>query len=476
MAYVSGTDRQQPMLFPECVEDYVNGDNPVRAIDLFVDRLELHELGMDCKQLGSVGRDGYDPKALLKLYLYGYLNKIRSSRGLERETKRNIEVIWLLGKLQPDHWTINNFRKQHSGAFKKVLRKFNLMCLSLGLFGAKLVAIDGAFTKAVNSKMRNYSPKRLKALLGKIDAVIAKFIEELEQSSRVEDCVAECAEEECATVEALAALREKRQRYEDLIEEAEQSATGQVSLSDPDSRLLNKGKQSVVGYNAQIAVDAEHHLIIASELTDAGNDMGQLSAMGRAAKEQLGVEELTVVADGGYHNLAEINRCEGDNIEVHAPEPAPRSTKKALYPVSSFQYDPGEDHYTCPNRQQLKRHADDRQGEVIYRKYYNAKACRDCPVREACTAGKYRKLAIHEHAGLRKKVAARMAATPEIYARRKGIVEHVFGTIKWDWGQGVFLTRGLKSTNGEWMLSCLAYNFRRVLNVLGTRNMIEAMG
>lgn len=477
MAYVEGWDRSQPMMLPECLDDYVTAENPVRVIDAFVDSLKLHDLGMNCKVPGSVGRDGYDPKALLKLYVYGYLNRIRSSRGLERETLRNMEVIWLLGKLQPDHWTINEFRRRHAKPFKAVLKQFNLLCMKMGLFGAELVALDGSFIKAVNSKTRNYSVAQLKELTAKIDAVIGDYLQKLKEcEEQGEDEGGGGKDEGAAIAELLAALKEKRDHHQNLLEQADASESKQVSLTDPDSRRLNKRSQQTVGYNAQVTVDSEHHLIVAAELTQDGNDLRQLEPMSRAAKEELGVEELTVVADAGYHNLRQIHQCEEQGIEVHSPARARRASEKDFYPVSSFRYEAQEDCYVCPNQQRLTRHADDKQGEVIYRTYYNSSGCRDCPLREQCTKGKYRKLHIHQYAEVGQRVAARLEDQPEVYARRQGLVEHVFGSIKWNWHQGALLTRGLVTARGEWMLSCLAYNISRVLKVFGVAKLLEALG
>ena len=475
MAYVRGLDRSQPMLLPECLEDYVGEDNPVRVIDAFVDGLELHEIGMDCKEEGSVGRDGYHPKALLKLFVYGYLHRIRSSRQLERSTKCNLEVIWLLGKLQPDHWTINEFRRRHSACFKAVLRNFNMLSLELGLFGAELIALDGTFIKAVNSKARNYTGAKLKKLIKRVDELITQYLKELEDSVDPGGEQDDSGGQRQATAEALEALKERRHEYLRLVEEAQNSTTGQVSLSDPDSRRLSKGSQNTVGYNAQIAVDSKHHLIVAGEVTQDGNDQRQLEPMSQSAQDELGAQQLKIVADGDYHNLSQIHRLEQRGMEVHSPPRAPRQSTQNYYPLSSFHHDGSRDHYVCPEGHHLTRHADATEGEVIYRIYYNTKACRNCPVRGACTKASYRKLHIHEHAEAGKKVALRMTRCPEVYARRQGIVEHVFGTIKWDWDQGALMTRGLEGARGEWMLSCLAYNFRRVLSLVGSRRLLQAM-
>ena len=483
MAYIEGWDRSQPNLLPESLEDYVSEDNPVRFLDAFVDGLELHKVGMNCKQPGSVGRDGYDPRVLLKLYIYGYLNRIRSSRGLERETKRNLEVIWLLGKLQPDHWTINDFRRRHGECFKEILREFNLLCMKVGLFGAELVALDGTFLKAVNSKARNFTAAKLEKLMARIDERIAQYVEDLDHSRAHEDGQDDGGDPgsgnssgpDNATAKAIAELEEKRARYEELAQEAGDSETGQVSLSDPDSRHLQKGAKSMVGYNGQIAVDAKHHLIVCAGLSNDGNDLQQLSPMSMAAKEELGVSGLKVAADGGYHNLAQLAECEQAGIEVYAPQRQERMARRDLYALSMFHYDAQADEYRCPEGQPLHRHRDYRSRGATFRSYYNTAACRNCPVRECCTQGKYRKLSIHTHAAAGQRVARRMSEDPDVYARRKGLVEHVFGTLRSWWGLEGFLTKGLASTRAEWMLGCLSYNIRRALNVLGTRKLMAAL-
>ncbi len=473
MGYQSGMDRNERQLLPETLDDYVSEENPVRAIDAFVEGLDLGQVGMVVKEPGSMGRDGYDPRMLLKLYIYGYLHKIRSSRALERETKRNLEVIWLTRKLQPDHWTINDFRRKHAKVFKAVLREFNLLCLKLDLFGRELVGIDGSFVRAVNSKGRNFSRKKLRVLLRRIEHQVEEYAKALESAEGAKESLG--TEKEKGLSEKLAKLGQKRRECQEMLEEAERTPDGQVSLSDPDSRLLKKGQESTVGYNAQVAVDGKNHLIAAAEVTQDANDYQQLEPMASASQELLESEKLKVVADGGYASGEQVKRCEEKGMEVHAPPRAEVKSGEGRYPMESFRYDQKNDCYACAHGQKLERHQDTIMKGVAYRVYYNVAACRDCPVRSQCTKGQYRKLKInpwHEHL---ERVKLRVRKHPEIYARRKGLVEHVFGTIKHWQGQGFFLTRGRQNVAGEFMLSCLAYNLRRAINLIGVSGLLKAL-
>jgi transposase len=474
MGYIRGIDRNERQLLPESLEDYVGPENPVRVIDAFIDGLNLGELELIVKEPGSVGRDGYDPRALLKLYIYGYLNRIRSSRALERESRRNLEVIWLTGKLQPDHWTINDFRRKNSKAFKAVLREFNLLCLKLDLFGRELVAIDGAFVSGVNSKSRNFTRKKLDKLIKRIDERVAEYLKKLESTEGAKEQLGSGEEKDLS--EKLKQLEEKRREYKEMLAEAEVSPSGQLSLSDPDSRMLKKGTQSTVGYNVQIAVDGKEHLIAAAEVTQDPNDFEQLEPMASASQEFLESENLKVVADGGYASGEQVERCEKKGFEVHVPERATAKSAKGVYARERFRYDEESDSYICPENQELKAHKNSVIKGVEYRVYYSVAACRDCPVRAQCTGGKYRKIQINPWHETMVEVRARVKREPEIYARRKGLVEHPFGTIKHWQGQGFFLCRGKEKVTGEFMLSCLAYNLRRVLNIKGVAELLKELG
>lgn len=473
MSYVRGEDRDQGWALPRHVEDYVGQDNPVRVIDLFVNQLDLEKAGLPSGP-SDTGRPGYAPGDLLKLYLYGYLNRVRSSRELERLTHRNLEVIWLLRCLRPDHKTISEFRRMHRAVFKKVLRQFNLICRELKLFGAELVAIDGSFFKGVNSKARNFTRAKLEALLQGVDRGIEGYLKELElNDAAVQKPGAALGAAKAARLKDLPArvkaLKEARGRYESMLEAVEQEPAQQISLTDRQARLMKKsiGKEGVVGYNIQSAVDAAHHLIVDIAATTHPTDVGHLAEVAQRAKEVLGVGELTVVADGGYHSIKDITAAEAQGISVHVPAPVDKMERAGLFAREDFIYHAQRDEYDCPGGQKLLRHEDCEQHGNVYQVYYNTAACAGCALRWQCTSAKYRKIKRVKGGEVLEKVAQRMKAQPEIYAKRKALVEHPFGTLKFWWAQGAFLTRGQAAVDAEINLSALAYNVKRALQVLG---------
>ena len=465
------------MLLPESVEDYVGADNPVRVIEAFVEGLDLQALGFALKAEEAPGAPPYDPKALLKLYVYGYLNRIRSSRELEKAARRNLEVIWLLGRLTPDHWTINAFRRGHRARFKAVFRQFNLVCGSLGLFGAELVAIDGTFLKAVNSPRRNFSQGKLRRMIEEIDARSEAYLEALEASDREAPAqsLAAGGEKPAQIQGKLAALEDKRRECAALLETLSAEPGAQVSLTDPESRALCKKGEFTVGYNAQIAVDSAQHLIAAEEVTREPNDATLLLPMAQAAREALGVEKIAAVADRGYYSHEQVRACAEAGIEAYVPSPRRSVAGEGGYPIEVFRYDAPRDLYVCPQGRELPRHSDTTKASGRHRTYYDSAVCRGCPVRPACTRGAYRKLTVHEHQEIIAANQARLRARPDILAQRHALAEHPFGTLKFWLGYRAFLCRGLEMVRAEFSLSCLAYNFRRALNVLGVGRLLEAL-
>jgi len=479
MSYLRGVARQQMMLLPESVEDYVGPENPVRVIDAFIDGLDLDGLGFELKAELASGAPPYDPKALLKLYVYGYLNRIRSSRELEKATRRNLEVIWLLGRLTPDHWTINAFRRVHRTRFKAVFRQFNLVCGSLGLFGAELVAIDGTFLKAVNSPRRNFSQGKVRRMIEEIDARSEAYLEALEAAEReapAQSLAAAGGAPDAAQIQGkLAALEGKRRECAAMLEKLSAEPGAQVSLTDPESRALCKGSEFTVGYNAQIAVDSAQHLIAAEEVTREPNDATLLAPMAQAARDALGVEKIAAVADRGYYSHEQVRACAEAGIEAYVPSPRRSVAGEGEYPIEVFRYDAARDLYLCPQGRELLRHSDTTKASGRHRTYYDSAVCRGCPVRPACTRGAYRKLTVHEHQELIAANQARLRARPEILAQRHALAEHPFGTLKFWLGYRAFLCRGLEMVRAEFSLSCLAYNFRRALNVLGVGRLLETL-
>jgi transposase len=481
MDYLSGEDRSQAWMLPQSVEDYVGEDNPVRFIDAFVEGLEARQIGLP-SQPAATGRPGYAPSDLLKLYLYGYLNRVRSSRELERLSHRNLEVIWLLKRLRPDHKTIAEFRRLHRGVFKQVLRQFNLMCRDLKLFGAEIVAIDGSIFKAVNSKGRNFTRAKLEGLLKTVDSGIERYLKELELNDASQESAVALGAAKAARLKDLPgkvqALKDARQRYLEMLKVLEQDPTQQISLTDPQARLMKKStsKDGIVGYNIQSAVDAAHHLIVEIAATTQPNDLGQLNEVAQRAKEVLGVAELSVVADGGYYSTNDIKAAEAQGIAVHVPAPVDKMDKGGFYAREQFGYDKERDEYACPGGQKLVRHQDSVQHGKVYEVYYNTAACAGCTLRARCTSAAYRKIKhVQDHEVL-ERVAQRMKAQPQVYAQRKNLVEHPFGTLKFWWAQGAFLTRGKAAVDAEISLSALAYNIKRVLSVVGLGALLAHLG
>lgn len=471
MRYIQGQDRRQAHLLPPSIEEYVGAEAPVRVIDAFVDQLDLAALGFLAAP-AATGAPSYHPAMLLKLYVYGYLHRLRSSRRLEAESARNLEVIWLAGDLRPDHWTIAAFRRAHRERFKAVLREFNLVCRRLELFGAELVAIDGAKFKAVNSPRRHSTADQLAALIAQIDTRIDEYVTQLDQAdAATADLPAPPTAADLAA--KLAHLQRRRAHHAEL--HTALAATGQteVSLTDPDSR----GQKKVgVGYNVQLAVDAKHHLIAAETVVQAANDVGQLQPMAEAAHAALGV--TTAVADAGYHERGQLAGCEQAGLTTYVPAPGTRSGQgaagQAVYPKEQFAYDPAQNAYRCPAGQTLPHAGTGTKHGKPCDYYYNQAACAACAQRAQCTSAPCRKLSRLENEAVVERQAARVAAHPGLVAWRKEIVEHVFGTMR-EWGHDRFLCRGLEMVRAEFSLSALAYNLRRALTICGVAGLLAAL-
>lgn len=474
MSYVKGSDRLQADLLPPCLEEYVSADAPVRFIEAFVCHLDMQGLGFERSQPAGTGRPGYDPADLLKLYLYGYLNRIRSSRRLEAEARRNVELMWLLHRLSPDFKTIADFRKDNRQCFKGVLKQFNLLCRRLGLFGAELVAIDGSKFKAVNSSGRHYTVEQLQELVAKVEERIERYLQQLDQQDEEAEGV-KAAPSQGELQGQLEVLRQHKGKYDELLGELNASGQKEVSLTDPDSR----GQKRVgVGYNVQLAVDAKHDLIVATEVVQEANDRKQLSVLALAAKAQLGVEQLKAVADSGYDEVDQFQACAEVGVEVYVPAQGTTSGKtrsgQRVFPKEKFSYDPVRDLYQCPAGQELPRQSESHYQGRVKLAYWNRRACPDCPLRKQCTTSKFRKLerGLNEAQGA--EVAARVRAHPEIVAERKTIVEHVFGTLR-NWSHDTFLTCGLPAVRAEFNLSALTYNLRRVLKLVGIDEFLASL-
>lgn len=474
MNYIAGSDRSEVLLLPEALEDYLGAENPVRFIDAFVGQLDLVAAGFTKAQLNETGRPPYDPGDLLRLYLYGYLNRVRSSRGLEREAARNLEVIWLLRKLRPDFKTIADFRRDNGPGIKSVGREFTLLCRKLELFGGELVAIDSTKIKAQNAKGRNYSAAKVAALLKEVDRKVASYLEELDQSD-AEEGTKETERLSAAELEEkIAHLKKRKEELKSLAQAVGEK--GQVSLTDPDSRAMSMGHGSTIGYNVQAAVDAKHSLIIGTEVTQTTSDLNALGTMALQAQEALGSEKLSVVADKGYYNGKEILLCEEIGVTAYVAKPlTSANTALGLYGKESFKFDPEKNCYLCPAGEELSyRFRTNELGRAI--SYYQTRACGSCALKAKCTRNQEgRRITRLAGEEVQEAMAERVQQNPHLMQRRKALIEHCFGTIKRSFGYDYFLCRGKARVTTEVNLTVLAYNLKRICNLVGVKDLITAV-
>ena len=472
--FIEGEDRNQATLFPERLDDYIAEDSPVRVIDVFVDDLDLTGLGF--KTISeATGRPGYHPATLLKLYIYGYLNRVQSSRRLEREAQRNVELMWLTGRLAPDFKTIADFRKDNGEAIRLVCREFVMLCRKLELFTEAFVAIDGSKFKAVNNRDRNFTKAKLKRRLQQIDESIERYLGQIASADRQETVMAKNKTQRLE--DKIAALKKEMARLNKLEVRMLQSSDQQISLTDPDARsMATSGRGTgMVGYNVQTAVDAKHHLIVAHEVTNVGHDRTQLSNMAKLAKQTIGSEALDVVADRGYFKGEEIRACEEAGITTYLPKPQTSGNMaKGLFGKRDFIYKPEDDEYECPAGQRLiYRFTRQESGQTIHR--YWTSACSSCSIKSECTTGQYRRVSRWEHEAVLEALEQRLEKEPERMRLRRQTVEHPFGTLKSWMGHTHFLTKTMPRVSTEMSLHVLAYNLKRVMAILGTRPLMEAM-
>jgi transposase len=473
MNHRSGLDRSQTLLFPESLEDYVAADNPVRFLDAFVTSLDLHALGFAKARCADTGRPPYDPAALLKLYLYGYLHRVRSSRMLQAECQRNVEVIWLIRKLSPDFKTIADFRKDNLKPLQAVARRFTLLCRKLELFGGELLAIDGSKFRAVNARDQNFNESKLQELIAHTDARLAEYFQKLDTADAADPAAVPL--DKVQLQEKIAALQEKRDWHSELLAELDDEQK-QISLTDPDTRRMPAAQGNVVGYNAQLAVDAKHKLIAADDVTNEVNDLRQLAEVALEAKANLDLQQTEVVADKGYYNASEVSRCVEQNITPFIPKTdTSANTRQGLYGKSQFRYDAQKDVYVCPADQELTcRFSTFELGRGL--KYYRASGCGSCPLKSKCTRNKdNRTITREDNEYLMEAMAERMKAQPEKFKLRKQLAEHPFGTIKRWMGYTHFTLKGLEKVRTEWSLITLAYNFKRVLNLVNFEKLMAAV-
>ena len=487
MEFIKGEDREQAILFPDSIDDYVEENSAARVIDAFINGLDLSELEFKRHEPAVTGRPAYDPKDMLKLYVYGYMNRIRSSRRLENESKRNLEVIWLLQKLTPDHKTIANFRKDNKKEMKNVFKSFVKLCLKLGLYGKELVAIDGSKFKAVNSKERNFTKDKLKDRLEKIDEKIEAYMNELESADREEDAAA--GEKTAVEINAiLKELKERKERYETIEEELEKTGETQKSLTDPESRLMPSNGKMDVCYNVQTAVDAKNKLIVDFEVTNNANDMNQLAPMAEKVMETLEVETISAVADKGYNSAKDIAAAAlagvdvhvaGSDIQICVPAKEGEGTEITSHQGGRCVYLKDRNIALCP------------MGKILYPQFYkkskgeavfgNAEACAQCSCRCTAEDRAFRYQFVMKESEFSKDYRdeelavkqVRVKGRKEIIAQRKCIAEHPFGTVKRNMDAGYCLLKGKVKVTAEFSLVYLAYNIKRVINILGIKKLID---
>jgi transposase len=428
--FVEGENRTQRTLFPESLDDYIAEDNPVRVVDVFVDELDLKELGLEGVEPETTGRPSYHPATMLKIYIYFYLNRLQSSRRLERETQRNVELIWLTGKLCPDFKAIADFRRDNGKAIRRVCREFVVLCRNLNLFSDALVAIDGSKFKAVNGRDRNFTKHKLKARMQQLEESIARYLADLDRADRDPSTVTESRVEHLK--EKVQTVKAQMRRLKQLGKQMSRTPEEQISLTDPDARSMATSARGsgVVGYNVQTAVDAKHHLVVTHEVTNQGTDRAQLSTMGKQTQEALGQHDITALADRGYYAGPEILKCEQAGINALVPKShTSNNLAKGQFDKRDFRYDAAADEYRCPaNQRAIWRFQTIENGQVIH-KYWSS-ACRRCAINAQCTTGDYRRIGRWEHEAVLDAMQARLAQMPEASRIRRQTAEHVFGTLK----------------------------------------------
>ena len=475
--FVEGADRSQLTLLPDCLEDWVGDDNAAHVIDTFVEALDLRVLGFEGVIAKETGRPSYHPSVLLKLYIYGYLNRVQSSRRLEREAGRNVEVMWLTGRLAPDHKTIADFRKDNGAAIRKVCAKFVALCRQMGLLQTPSVAIDGSKFKAVNNRDRNFTQAKMAKRMAQIEESVGRYLSQLDSADRQPS--SEAIEIKTTRLkEKLVRLKQEMSRLQALDKQMREAPDQQISLTDPDARSMAVGGRGsgVVGYNVQAAVDTKHHLIVTHDVTNVGNDRAQLARMAKKTKETLGADELEAVADRGYFNGEEIKACEEAGVAVILPKPMTSGAKaEGRFGKQDFVYLPDEDVYRCPAGQLLSYHFSNVEKSVTLRHYWSTAACQACAIKAQCTTAKERRVTRWEHEHVVERVQRRLDSKPNAMQTRRETVEHPFGTIKARMGATHFLMKRLPNVAAEMALHVLAYNLTRTMNILGKQGLIKAI-
>lgn len=471
--FIQGENRTQVTLLPESLDDYVTDTNPVRVVDVFVAELDLGKLGFEGVVPAETGRPAYHPADLLKIYIYGYLNRIQSSRRLEREAQRNVELMWLTGRLMPDFKTIANFRKDNGKAIRAVCRQFVVLCQQVGLFSEALIAIDGSKFKAVNNRDRNFTSAKLQRRMEEIESSINRYLSALDTADRQEPIVSQPKTERLHG--KIAALKVKMQELKEIEAQLNETPDKQISLTDPDARSMKTRGTGIVGYNVQTAVETKHHLIVAHEVTNDGSDRSQLSPMAKLAREAMGVKELSAVADRGYFKSEEIHACHEAGITVFVPKVVTSgATAAGRFGREDFIYDSSNNEYQCPAGDRLIWRFSSMEKGLKMDCYWSSN-CQSCSLKKQCTPSVQRRVKRWEHESILDTMQSRLDQNSEMMRIRKQTVEHPFGTLKTWMGATHFLTKTLPRVSTEMSLHVLAYNMKRVIKILGSAALMEAI-
>jgi transposase len=473
--FIEGQDRSQVTLLPECLDDFIAEDNPVRVVDAFVAELDLARLGFAGSTPATTGRPSYDPAVLLKIYIYGYLNRVQSSRRLERECQRNVELMWLTGRLAPDFKTIADFRHDNGPGIRNVFRRFVSICRQLKLLSQGVVAVDGSKFKAVNNRDRNFTPHKLAKRMQQVEESIARYMDALDTADRTQPV--DLQAKTMRLQDKLVKLRKQMQHLRQIETELGRQPDQQLSQTDPDARsMATSGRGTgMVGYNVQIAADTKHHLIVAHEVISEGHDRSSLRSMAQHAREAVGKDNLQVIADRGYFNGPEILACEEAGIRTYVPKPMTSNAKAAgRFSKADFIYIARDDEYQCPAGQRLRRHHSSVENGLRIDTYYTS-VCPQCPIKAQCTTSQERRVRRWEHEAVLEAMQARLDRKPDAMKTRRRTVEHVFGTLKHWMGSAHFLMKTLVHVPTEISLHALAYNFKRLISVLGIAKTMKAM-
>lgn len=473
--FIEGEDRSQVTLLPECLDDYIAEDNPVRVVDAFVEELDLHGLGFDGVEPRDTGRPSYHPSVLLKIYIYGYLNRIQSSRRLERECQRNVELMWLTGRLAPDFKTIADFRKNSGRGIRNACRQFVMICRQLKLLAHASVAVDGSKFKAVNNRDRNFTPHKLEQRMRQVEESIERYLGALETANRTQPVDLEV--KTARLQDKLTSLRQQMKQLRAIESKLQQQPDKQLSLTDPDARsMATSGRGTgMVGYNVQMAADTKHHLIVAHDVTNVGHDRSELWPMAKQAREAVGKEKLEVIADRGYFSGTEILACEQAGIKTLVPKPMTSNSRaEGRFSKLDFIYIAKDDEYLCPAGERLRRHQT-RLEDGLNISVYWTYICPQCPLKTQCTTGSERRVRRWEHEAVLDAMQRRLDRKPDAMKVRRRTIEHVFGTLKHWMGSAHFLMKTLHHVGTEMSLHVLAYNLKRVMSVLGIAKAMKAM-